>query len=335
MPAPSRSPSSRAPCGRSPRPRPPRYRAADPSGYPPLPRSRPRPAQPARARRPRHGARRRGFIGTTLPGSQPVQAQGAPPSMLFATTPPQTLPTTPSGADDASSASDAADTSDAAAASTATLAAAAAVPADASADAGTPATDDTSGGDDASSGDAGDGSDPLAGGTGRHDPRARGTRRRARRRAGAVGDRAGRIGRPPAGPRSARRSRTSPRSRTRRSPPASRSRRSAVDPATRAGCTAPSPVTPGTVDDHGVVAGTGCDYPAGASSIAGAIARDGRTWKAYVPAATPQDAGARLCHPTDGDPATQAFAQRSPLGHLADLTGSPVPATPPRRRSAR
>ncbi len=94
------------------------------------------------------------------------------------------------------------------------------------------------------------------------------------------------------------------------------------NPATRAGCTEPAPMTPGTTDAAGVTAGSGCDYPAETPSIPGAVARDGRTWKAYVGAASPTEAAAKLCQPSDAAAPLRAAAQRSPLGRLGDLTSS-------------
>lgn len=94
--------------------------------------------------------------------------------------------------------------------------------------------------------------------------------------------------------------------------------------ATRAGCTAPSAVAPGTTGTDGVTVGIGCDYPATTPSIAGAVARDGRRWRAYAPAASSAEAAAALCRPYDqaATASQRAAAQQSPLAHLADLSDS-------------
>ncbi len=91
-------------------------------------------------------------------------------------------------------------------------------------------------------------------------------------------------------------------------------------PATRAGCSTPTPVTPATLNAAGVATGDGCDYPTEAASIPGAIARDGRTWKAFVDAPDAAAAARKLCAATDGSIDPQAAS--SPLAHLGDLTTS-------------
>ncbi len=222
---------------------------------------------------------------------------------------------TTDSADDASSAADTTATTDAASTG-ATDTTAAATPA--ATDDTSAATDDTS---DDTSGDAGDGTDPLAGGSG--DTLAR---------VALIvvhGDAPARWATAPAG--SAARTRAASGTTFTGlavlpgAPLATGMALIAGQPsnaATRAGCSTPTPLTPGTTDDAGVTAGAGCDYPAETPSLPGAVARDGRTWKAYVSAATPAEAAGRLCHPTDGDEALRPAAQRSALGHLTDLTTS-------------
>ncbi|MEH3053686.1 MAG: hypothetical protein PGN13_06685 [Patulibacter minatonensis] len=285
----------------------------------------PSPGQPSRLELAALGAALVGaaFVGTTIPGS-PVQAQGLPPQPAYvaAAAAPAPAPvddgkdaTTDAAADPGADLADSsqADTVPPADASTS------AAPADTSAD-------DTSTGDetpaDDTSGDAGDGSDPLAGGGAGGDTLARVALVVVHGDAPvrwATADKAS-----PAGKRAASGTTFTNLATLPNAPLATGLgyiAGQASNPATRAGCTAPSPVTPGTVDSAGVTAGAGCDYPPQTPSIPGAVARDGRTWKAYVSgAATAADAAARLCHPTDG--AALPAAQRSPLGHLADLTGS-------------
>ncbi|MDO9356819.1 MAG: hypothetical protein Q7T55_24185, partial [Solirubrobacteraceae bacterium] len=94
------------------------------------------------------------------------------------------------------------------------------------------------------------------------------------------------------------------------------------NPAARAGCDVPTPVTPGTVDAKGVVAGTGCDYPAGTPSVPTAVAIDGRRWKAYAPVGSVDAAKAALCGAGTPDPAAQGLARENALAHLSDLASS-------------
>lgn len=256
------------------------------------------------------------FIGSTIPGAQPVQAQGPVPLAAA----PVAAAAAPAAA--AASNDDAADTpaaatgdtttptADTTAAAAAPVSTAPAVPAD------TPAGDDTSG-------DAGDGTDPLAGGGGttlgrvalivahgdapvRWTSAADGTPAKARAAKGTVFTGLAVL---PASPLASGLGFVAGQP---------------SNPATRSGCTTPSPVTPGTTDAAGITTGTGCDYPAETPSLAGAIARDGRKWRAYVPASSAAEAAAKLCRPTDpaSTEAQRAFAQRSPLGHLGDLTAS-------------
>lgn len=93
----------------------------------------------------------------------------------------------------------------------------------------------------------------------------------------------------------------------------------APNPATRAGCSVDAgPLTPGTVDDLGRAAGTGCTYPAGTASLPGAVAVDGRRWKAYAP--VPQtDASAALCGAGTPTGLAAAYAATSALRRLDDL----------------
>lgn len=96
----------------------------------------------------------------------------------------------------------------------------------------------------------------------------------------------------------------------------------ASNPATRAGCAeAPGPLAPGTLDDLGRAAGTGCDYPAGTPSLPTAVAIDGRRWRAYAPVAS-SDAPAALCGTGSPTGTAAAYAASSPLRRLTDLTTS-------------
>lgn len=96
----------------------------------------------------------------------------------------------------------------------------------------------------------------------------------------------------------------------------------APNPATREGCTTGvAALTPGTVDDLGRAAGTGCDYPAGTASLPTAIAVDGRRWRAYVP--VPEaDAASALCGTGTPSGLAAVYAATSPLRRLSDLITS-------------
>ncbi len=260
------------------------------------------------------------FVGSTIPGAQPVGAQPQPVAAVAAAIPAAAAapaaaassPASDTAADTTSStASSAADTT----AVTDTAASTAATGADtAPADSGDTADDP--------SGDAGDGSDPLAGG-------GSGTTLARVALITVHGDAPVQWATAPAGSAARKRAATGTTFTGLAALPGaplatglSMIAGQAANPATRAGCTAPSPVTPGTTNDQGVTTGTGCDYPAETPSLPGAVARDGRTWKAYVAATSQADAAAKLCRPADAAEPLRAYAQRSALGHLGDLTGS-------------
>jgi hypothetical protein len=254
------------------------------------------------------------FIGSTLPGASPVQAQGAAVPALFAAAP---LPTTPDPTPAPATAPDAADP---ASDNTSDDTAAPAADATPLTDATVPTATDVPADEEGTAPD--DGSDPLAGS---------GATTLARAALIVVhGDAPARWPKAEAGSaarnRAARGTTFAGFSTLPAAPLATGLGLIAgqfSNPATRAGCSGPEPVTPGTTDADGITVGAGCDYPAETPSIPGAIARDGRSWKAYVAAATPAEAAAKLCHPTDGaGGAAASFAQRSPLAHLADLTSS-------------
>jgi hypothetical protein len=256
------------------------------------------------------------FIGTTIPGAQPVGAQPQPVGAMVAAAPLAAAPAARAAAttDAATDTTDAAAGAAASAGDGATPAAADAATVATPTATQAPTTDAADAADDAS-GDAGDGSDPLAGAGG--------------------GDTLARValivvhGDAPV--RWATAAPGSP-ARTRAAtgttftglavlPGAPLATGLALiagqpsNPATRAGCASPTPVSPGTVDAAGVTAGVGCDYPAETPSLAGAVARDGRTWKAYASAGSPAEAAAQLCNPAGA-------AGRSALAHLGDLAAS-------------
>lgn len=257
------------------------------------------------------------FIGTTIPGAQPVGATPQP-VVTVAAAAPVAAPVAASASTTTEAATDPATNSASDAAATPADAAAAAAPASADPSTAADAADDTDG----TSGDAGDASDPVAGGSGgdtlarvalivvhgdapvRWASAAAGTPARTR---AATGTTFTGLAVLPGAPLATGLALIAGQ------PP---------NPATRAGCTSPTPVAPGTTDGSGVTAGIGCDYPSETPSLPGAVARDGRTWKAYVSAGSAADAAAQLCRPSDAPGAAGAAAQRSPLGHLGDLTGS-------------
>lgn len=258
-------------------------------------------------------------IGTTIPGSAAVQAQGAAGTPLaLAAAPAAAAPAA------ATSAGDATDTSTGAAASAPTgdATTAAAATSDPATTAATSAPAAAPVEESATEEPAGDGTDPLAGG---------GTTLSRVALIVVQGDS------PAAWPAAA--PETPARRRAARGttytglavlPGAPLATSLALttgqpaNPATRAGCQTATPVTPGTTGADGLTAGTGCDFPATTPSLPGAIARDGRRWRAYAAASSAAEAAAALCRPYDAAATDEqrASAQRSALGHLADLTES-------------
>lgn len=260
------------------------------------------------------------FIGTTIPGAQPVGAQPQPAAAIAAAT--------PAAAPAAAAAVATSDDQPSATAADAAQTPAASSPGDTAATATPAATDDTSTAasdaedTDDTSGDAGDGSDPLAGGGG--------STTLARVALVMVhGDAPVRWATaPPGSPARTRAASGTTFTGLATLPSAPLATGLALvagqpsNPATRSGCSTPTPLVPGTTDSAGVTRGTGCDYPADTPSLPGAIARDGRIWKAYVRADAPTEAAARLCHPDEGPDDARLAAQRSALAHLGDLAGS-------------
>lgn len=282
----------------------------------------PAPGQPSRLELGALGAALIGAaaIGTTIP-EQPVRAQGAAGTTLaLAAAPPAAQA---AASTSTSAASSAASTTAASTSSAPAAAATAAAPSSAAAPATAPAAaDQTPQSETTDPADSGDGTDPLAGGGST-----------LSRVAMIVVQGAAPVQWPTAAAGSAERTRAAlgttytSMAVLPRAPLATTLALTAGQPsnaASRGGCTAASPVTPGETGTDGVTTGTGCDYPATTPSIAGAVARDGRRWRAYAPAATSAEAAAALCRPYDAasTDAQRAAAQQSPLGHLGDLADS-------------
>lgn len=264
-------------------------------------------------------------VGAAMPGSKDARAQASAPAAVAASNPvPAAAAVTPSasraGSEDAGSAAndapeDPATTSADPIATPALSADDTAPAADASPTTGDDATDD-----DAAAGDEGDGSDPLAG-KGDHLDRV----------ALVVvhGDAPATWATAPVGSAArARADRGTTLTGLAAIPGAPLANAlgliagQASNPATRAGCAeAPGPLAPGTLDDLGRVAGTGCDYPAGTPSLASAVAIDGRRWRAYAPVDQAEAAGA-LCGTGATAGSAAAYAATSALRRLTDLTTS-------------